>query len=267
MTDGIPFETESTARDPAQTLGQLQGPHELHAAVLALLLPAQSQRARRAYAQEAAALPSADELLHDIDALPPGRRLGWLEQMLQRMAGQSADSRRALMESARRVMGARGTVRAIDRLYWLVMRQRLGAPPRFGGGTSVDLAALPAAEAAHLAAFTAHLARIVPDDAEDKPGHAAWYADAMAPWCEGRELPAWHAPDSEALVHAVQWLQSLTLMQRPVLVRQWVDAAKRHSEHRRLLPGAADALRLTCTLLDSPMPPALEQHYATQPKA
>ena len=64
-------------------------------------------------------------------------------------------------------------------------------------------------------------------------------------------------------------------MQRPMLARRWVTAAQQHSteraDHRletgRLDAGAADALRLMCTLLDSPLPPELAQHYGADARA
>jgi hypothetical protein len=53
-------------------------------------------------------------------------------------------------------------------------------------------------------------------------------------------------------------------MQRPALMRGWVTAAVQHSRHGRLADTAADALRLSCALLDSPLPPELARHYREQ---
>ena len=47
-----------------------------------------------------------------------------------------------------------------------------------------------------------------------------------------------------------------------MLARGWVSAAQQRSQHGRLGDGAADALRLSCRLLDSPLPPELARHYA-----
>jgi hypothetical protein len=82
---------------------------------------------------------------------------------------------------------------------------------------------------------------------------ARWERHAIVPPCE--------PPDTDGLVHALQELQALAWMQRPVLARDWVTAALQHSPHGRLTDPAADALRLSCALLDSPLPPELERHY------
>ena len=50
-------------------------------------------------------------------------------------------------------------------------------------------------------------------------------------------------------------------MQRPALVRGWVTAAIQHSRYGRLTDTAADALRLSCALLASPLPPELARHH------
>jgi len=50
-----------------------------------------------------------------------------------------------------------------------------------------------------------------------------------------------------------------------VLVRGWIEAALAASPMNRLGDGAADALRLACLLLDSPLPPELARHYIEVP--
>ena len=67
------------------------------------------------------------------------------------------------------------------------------------------------------------------------------------------------------MVEALARMQTLSWMQRPVVVRSWVDAALKASRGVRLGDLSADALRLTCALLDSPMPPELARHYITLP--
>jgi hypothetical protein len=46
-----------------------------------------------------------------------------------------------------------------------------------------------------------------------------------------------------------------------MLVRTWFDAARALTDGPRLHAASADALRLSCVLLDSPMPPELGQQY------
>jgi hypothetical protein len=87
----------------------------------------------------------------------------------------------------------------------------------------------------------------------------------MAPWRGHAIIAPCRAPDGDGLAHALQTLQTLTWMQRPLLVRGWVDAALRYSRHGRLVDGAADALRLSCSLLDCPLPPELARHYGADP--
>jgi hypothetical protein len=53
----------------------------------------------------------------------------------------------------------------------------------------------------------------------------------------------------------------MSWMQRPQVVRTWVAAAKQITPGA-LDPVAADALRLSSLLLDSPMPPDLARQYA-----
>ena len=250
----------------AEALGRVNGALELQAALLALLLPPGSQRAARAWQAEHETTPGAPALLAHTGHLPSNARLPWFEQLLSRMRRQPLPARQALLEATRRVMQARGSVRPIDRLHWLAMRQRLGgnAAVKVKSAASVEMSQLADDTLQAIASYTAFLSRMVPTEAVDAStptAGAAWYATVMAPWRERDNVPACQPPDTDALVSALQELQVLAWMQRPVLVRGWFDAAVAHSLHRRLGDGAADALRLSCTLLDSPLPPALAKHF------
>lgn len=261
------LELEQSAADH---LSRLQGARELQAAVLALLLPAGSQRARRAWQAETEAAPNAAAALEQVAHLPRQARLPWFETLVSRMRGQSPAARQALLESTRRVMAARGVVRPIDRLHWLVMRQRLGEISAAAGRRAAaagDLACLPHSDVAAIATYCAFLSRLVPVDAAHEPepvrappaaAGEAWYATVMATWRHRATVAPCVPPDTEALVHALQELQALPWMQRPVLVRGWVDAARHHGP---LGDSAADALRMSCSLLESPLPPELARHH------
>ena len=72
----------------AAALGRLNGTLELQAALLALMLPAGSQRAARAWAAENEALPEAPTLLAHAGHLQTNARLPWFEQLLSRMRRQ-----------------------------------------------------------------------------------------------------------------------------------------------------------------------------------
>ena len=260
-------ETEQAAVDQ---LNRLQGKQELHAGVLALLLPAGSQRAARAWQIECETMmPRAGEVRGWVEQLPPKARLPWLETLVMRMRGQMLADRQALLEATRRVMGARGIQRPLDRLHWLAMRQWLGEFTAADNRNAVtsDLSRLPQSDVAAIAAYSAFLARMVPAEAAELEDTAppaagvAWYGSVMNPWRQNADVPPCTPPDSAGLVHALQELQAVAWMQRPALVRGWVTAATQHSRYGRLTDTAADALRLSCSLLASPMPPELDRHY------
>ena len=260
---GVPGSTER--------LVQAIGPRELRCALLALLVPRGSRRALAAWEAEtqaeSSATPFAFQLRDEAMALPPAARLPWFERLLVRMAGQPLTERQALLESTRRVVSARGAVRPLDTLHWLVMRRRLGekawaSPP---GGADFDISRLPESEVNAIARYSAFLSRMVPAGSPDGAAGSAWYALVMKPW-KGRVdvPPQWPLPDTDAVVQALHQVATLPWMQRPVLVREWVGAALQQSPDRApsgLSDLSADALRLSCTLLDSPLPPELSRHY------
>ena len=74
-------------------------------------------------------------------------------------------------------------------------------------------------------------------------------------------MPPLHAPDADATLRALRAVQSLGWMLRPVLVRAWFDEASAMHDGAALPIAAADALRLACVLLDSPLPRGLERQY------
>lgn len=264
-------------RAAIERLARVNGALELQAAVLALLLPPGSKRAARAWEIETDGTPNADALRTHVNQLSAPARLPQFEALVSRMRAQPLGERQNLLESTRRVMGARGMVRPIDRLHWLAMRQRLGGPAGTGarGAAAADLSRLPQADVAAIAMVSAYLSRLVPVDAAGLPpaegagaggvagtnAGAAWYETAMAAWRANAVIPPCEPPDSDGLVHALQAVQALPWMQRPMLARAWVAAALQHSRHGRLGDTAADALRLSCVLLDSPLPPELARHY------
>jgi len=256
-------------RDAVDHLDRLHGINELRAAVLALLLPPGSKRAVRAWRVEVAGFSRAVEIRDWVTALSPANRLPWFEVLVSRWRNHPQDQRAALLESTRRVMGARGVMRPIDRLHWLAMRLRMGdtSAAATRAAATAELSQLPQREVSTIATYCAFLARMVPVEPADLEDTAptdagrAWYATVMQPWAKRAEIPPCEPPDTDGLVHALQELQAMPWMQRPALVRGWVAGAIEHSPHGRLTDTAADALRLTCSLLDSPLPPELAQHF------
>jgi hypothetical protein len=243
-------------REAVERLSRLNGPGELRAAILALLATPGSRRERRAWQEETAGLSTAREVRDDVKKLGPATRLPWLGLLLARAAKAPLPDRQHLMAAARRVMAADGQIRPIDRLHLLLMRQRLGeAPPVVpSGGSFHDIADTSLHTRREIARLTAFLARLVPDG-------EAWYQSVMLPWLHGEALPPCEAPDADGLVHALQEVQTLPWMLKPVLVRHWTEAALRHKPPGPLADEACDALRLAAVLLDSPLPPELARHY------
>lgn len=243
-------------REAIDRLSRLNGPGELRAAILALLATPGSRRERRAWQDETAGLSTAREVRDDIKKLGPATRLPWLDLLLGRVAKAPLPDRQHLMAAARRVMAADGQIRPIDRLHLLLMRQRLGDAPPVppSRGSIPDIAGASLHTRREIARLTAFLARLVPDG-------EAWYRSVMTPWLPGDTLPPCEAPDADGLVHALQEVQTLPWMLRPVLVRHWTEAALRHKPPGPLADDACDALRLAAVLLDSPLPPELARHY------
>ncbi|MBC7955841.1 MAG: M48 family metalloprotease [Cytophagales bacterium] len=248
--------TADEEREAIERLSRINGPGELRATILALLLTPGSQRERRAWRDETKGLSTADALRSEVKKLGPAVRLPWLEALLMRVSRAPLLDRQTLMESARRVMAADGQVRPIDRLHLLLMRQRLGEAQAVKPSTDAqnDIALLSPNQLRQIARLTAFLARLVPEG-------DAWYASVMQAWLTGDALPPCEAPDADGLVHALQDVQALPWMLKPVLVRAWLDAALIHKAPGPLSPDAADALRLAAALLDSPLPPELARHY------
>jgi hypothetical protein len=245
-----------------ERLQRLHGALELTSALLALLLGADSPRVRHAFALETAGVRAADELLAHAQHLGAAR-LPWFERLAERMALQPLPARQDLLRSARRLMAAGGTVRPLDRLHWLALRRALGERAALGARRPAAPAAPPwlDAERSAIARYAAFLSRIVPVAAVDgaaAPAGADWYAAALEPW----QLAPLDPPDAIAMQQALGVLQTVPMLQRPLLLRAWVAPAIALSPGRRLTDDAADALRLTAGLLDSPMPPGLSRHYS-----
>ena len=92
----------------------------------------------------------------------------------------------------------------------------------------------------------------------DLPGER-WFRAVMSNW---PAVTAAREPvDGDALLRALRMIQSLPWMLRPVLVRTWFEAAAAQTDGRPLPTDAADALRLSCLLLDSPMPEGLARQF------
>ena len=263
-------EAEAAAVD---ALSRVHRAPDLHAAILALLLPPGNGRAARAWQRETLDVPEAQTLRSHASALSGATRLPCFERLVTRMHDQPIAARRALLMATRRVMSARGLIRPLDRLHWLEMRQRLGEPSHAQGQGPADteLTDMPQADVQAMSIYSAFLSRVVPGEAVGPDAGSTWYAAVMEPWRQHGEVLKCTPPDADTMVSALMAIQSLAWMQRPMLLRRWVEAALQHGMPHT--PGAsgfhddaADALRITGTLLDSPLPPELMRHYSTTPE-
>ncbi len=257
-------------REAGARLSLVHGPVELRAALLALLVVPDSHRSQRAWQIETVETPSVGPLLAHVRALTGATRLPWFDRLLERMARHSIEKRRELLQATRRVMGARGVVRPLDRLHWLAMRKGLGEATSQSVRTdaSAEVTEWLETDVVALETYSAFLARMVPlevrDGREVGPEGIAWYGQVIANWVPGDvQTPEPHV-DSEKMATALHRLQTLSWMQRPIILRSWVQAAQKATVGR-LADGSADALRLTCQLLDSPLPPELARHYVELP--
>jgi hypothetical protein len=250
-------------------LRRMRGPGEQRALLLALLLTPGSARERQAFVEESHGVMTAEEGRRLVDTLPATARLSALEAVLAQCAEASLAERQALLMAVRRLMCADGRVRPLDRLALLLVRHRLNGPaPLHRGGTrdSSELAGLPLALRQAIAELSAYLARLVPGadpHAVVGAAGAAWHrAVVLAVWGAAPHPPACQVPAADALVQVLRTIQALDWMRRPMLARAWVEAVQ---------PGAAlsldgaEALRLACGLLDTPMPPELARHFNPLP--
>ena len=265
------YAKNQAAQDPdtaaGDRLARLHGVGELHAAILALLLPRGSRRAARAWAIETAESPGRAGLREHAASLSGAARLPWFELLVSRMALQPIAARQSLLKALRRIMGARGVVRPIDRLHWLAMRRGLGEVPARTARPEADsdISEWLETDVLAIAVYTAFLSQMVAEDLGDDGAGPRWYEGIMEQWAPGGSAPPFDAPDAENFFEALARLQTLSWMQRPVVVRSWVAAALKANGGVRFGEAAADALRLTCTLLDSPMPPELARHFIVLP--
>lgn len=255
-------------REQVARLHALQEPAQWQAAALALMLAPESRRERAVWFGEAGGLADAERLLDDVLALPQTHRLPWFETFARLLAPGPVALRHALIGAARRVMTADGMVTQFDQLRWVALRHLLAgsavSPP---AAAASELDALDDAQALKVCLFSAFLSHLVPtpEVTLDLTGFESvsqtWYDSVIAPWRERFTLPPRERHDIDATLRALRVLQTLPWLLRPVLVRTWFNAAQVLTEGPALHPSAADALRLTCVLLDSPVPPELGRQY------
>ncbi len=260
--------SDPALRDAVVRLHALREPAQWQAATLALMLKPGSKRERAAWFEEVPGLVDAERVLADVLTLPQTHRLPWFETFTRRLAPGPVDPRHELLSAARRVMAADGMVTQMDQLRWVALRHLLAgsvvAPP---AAAEMELDDLDIAQALKACVFSGFLSHMVPapdvtvDLSGDASPNQSWYDTVVAPWRERITLPPRERHDIDATLRALRVLQALPWMLRPVLVRIWFETARSLTEGSMLHPFAADALRLSCALLDSPVPPELARQY------
>lgn len=251
----------------AEALRRLRGWHGAgvrRAGVLALLMRPGDARQLQVWRDEVGEFSHAKEVLADAQALSAAARLPALMLLLERCAAAPYEERRALLGSAHRLLSADGRCPPRERLHWLVLaRQLREAAPGDSRPTAAMAGIEPLLEPiARLTAFLAPLVEARAGAADPLQGTAeaqapAWYGLALQALQPQAAPPAWQPPDEAAPGPALQALEGLAPLQRPRLVKAWLEAACR--QRGGVLPEreAADALWLACRLLDTPLPPAL----------
>jgi hypothetical protein len=263
-----PERGDPVLRDVFVRLAGLRDEASWCAAILALLATSHNRRERAAWRIVAPAVPEREQLFDGIATLTPPHRLPWLEHFARSLAPGPVQVRQELIGNARRLMTSDGLVSPIDQLRWVALRHMLAgsavAPPV---AAQTELAELDVEDAHCICIFSAFLSRLVPTTelTVDLDGEASvsqiWYDKVVAPWQGRFEMAPRDQHDIDAALRALRVVQSLPWLLRPVLVRSWYVAASELTEGPALHPDSADALRLVCTLLDSPVPPELNQQY------
>jgi len=255
-------------RDTLLRLADLREEAAWCAATLALVATPHSRRERAAWRVVAPEVPERELLFDTVASLTSPHRLPWLEHFARALAPGPVQARHQLIGNARRVMTADGLVSPMDQLRWVALRHLLAgsavSPP---AAAHNDLAELDNGQSRYICVFSAFLSRLVPapEVTLDLTGgdsvSQTWYDKVVAPWAGRFEMVPREVHDIDASLRALRVVQSLPWLLRPVLVRRWYEAARELTDGPALHPDSADALRLTCVLLDSPVPPDLSQQY------
>ena len=255
-------------RQHLQRLRQQDDPTAWRAAVLALMLTPESDAELRVWRDQVRDAPLALSLFEDLSQLLPSQRLPWFEHFARLLAHGPVAPRQELIGAARSLLTADCIVSPMDQLRWIALRHLLAgsavSPP---AAAPKDFETLDADQVYSICVFCGFLSTLVPtpEITFDPSGYGSvsqnWYDTVTAPWLDHADVPARNGSDIDGALRALRELQAMPWLLRPMLVRTWFDAARNLTDGPMLHPGAADALRLCCVLLDSPVPPELAQQY------
>ncbi len=249
-------------------------PAALRAAVLVLMLTPESDAELRVWREQVRDVSAALALFEDLSQLWPSQRLPWFEHFARLLAQGPVAQRQELIGTARSLLTADGVVSPMDQLRWVALRHLLAgsavAPP---SAAASEFETQGSDQVYSICVFCGFLSTLVPtpEITFDPTGYGSlsqnWYDSVTAPWLDHVDVPARDGSDIDGALRALRKLQAMPWLLRPMLVRSWFDVARALTDGPMLHPGAADALRLCCVLLDSPVPPELGQQYSeVEPK-
>ncbi len=248
------FDAAERERDALRRIEHWYGIGEWQAAMLALAIDPQAPEAAarwRAYEAATADLHVAGAVREEVQALRAGARREVMAKLLDRVRQSPPPQRlRLRREWARRRAALAGAHAAADQWRALVIRHAFAPPHRARArGTLADLAD-------DVRAATRCMARVLTLDMLTRD---RWHDAAIAA-LESMGLPRQRSPGiglapptvpaHRRELHAALRVRRLSAMQRPLLVRAWIDAAKDSAVPSH----GADALHLLCIALDVPAP-------------
>jgi Peptidase family M48 len=264
------FDAAAREQDALARIALWHGPGEWQAAMLALGLPPAAAGGPgasglwRAWQVATADLNVAAAVSAEVAALGVVARRGVFEQLLQRAARAPHAARRTLWRGWlmrwHAIHGVQG--RLPPREAWRAFAIRHGLSPKATAATRETLAT----ESNAVLAATRAMARCLGiRQAEQQAWTAASLAALHALGLPAARSPALGLAPPSASPHerlAALRVRHLSPMQRPLLLRAWIEAAERTG----VLETAADALHLATVVLDLPSPPALtgvHQHLSS----
>jgi hypothetical protein len=255
------FDAAERERDALRRIEQWYGIGEWQAAMLALAIDPQAPdtAARwRGYEAVTADLHVASAVREEVQALRPSARRQVMEKLLDRLRQSPRLHKQSLRHAwaqRRRHPALVGADGAADQWRALVI-QHFFAP-----GLTAPARGTLAAHADEVRAATRCMARVLTNDSA---AQHHWLADALAA-LEAMGLPPRRSPGgglapptvpaSQRELIAALRVRQLSVMQRPLLLRAWIDTAQAHSLLGR--PNSGDSLHLACLALAVPVADAL----------
>jgi Zn-dependent protease with chaperone function len=253
------FDAAERERDALRRIEQWYGIGEWQAAMLALAIDphaAQAAARWRAYEAATADLHVAKAVREEVQSLRTSARRDVMATLLDRVRQSPPQHQRRLQrEWAQRLSALAGADAAADQWRWLVIRHAF-APAR----TAAARGTL-ATDADAVRAATRCMARVL----TPQPNAQSLWHDAAIAVLESMGLPPLRSPGiglapptvpaGQRELMAALRVRRLSVMQRPLLLRAWIDAAQ--ASGAALPPVSADALHLLCVALKLPVPELL----------